>query len=849
MILRRFKILIAFILLIFSIILVLPSNISYGITLSNNELRYKIIESQKDYLNLNKTDVTVDTMERTVTLGKDTFIPPDVIKFINSEEQPDDFVILTNEGLSYYASTGNDFEVVDSLGVHIQNPYGVAVSSANGMPSYFISQMDSNGTGDIKHFLYGGDTMVENPGFEIAGVEFITSLSTFTESNSLGFSTQDAFKFNVNADGQSYTEVDSMSMQSPLSISAGSQGYNFSVLKEDKVERYMFDGSSFSRVPLLEIALDQSMGKPKAIVLDDINNNTYVLTDTQMRAYSYVANEGMVYNAALSIKSGLNKPHAITFNQSNNSVIILDSDANGKHKGRYFMVDETGGYSEVSQLSKIFNDIVSSAKSTYNRRGVLHLGSFNTTSDYINLMRVRAYTETPKGTKITFQVSNTVDGNGDPLWVDSWVVENNNVLASNKGSITKYLNASGNVLSIPFGYNANGYPTYQSMNEDYGGTDGYDVESPDNPNVVPPITYKNSLWTKMPGNGSVVNVRAILETIDSSVSPKIFSPIGTNNEHNISDSDLTAIYIEVNAQPLKPEIGEIESPWVDPPQTPTGDELDYDPKDGWIYTTTPTLKWSFEDGDVEGEEVEQESFQVLVMARKSSGWEVVYNSNKISSSDYSYQVPLDDRLFYDADAYEFGLAVRVWDSMGGISEFSNTRTFKVLAYEMPRIVNIVNPNADGEIESPPKITDPTTHRPILPDYRKEDLLSAKAGSQITLAIDSVGPIISDPSLNAKFIVDIGGREVPLTMIDNYTMNPLGILSNRNTWLYNFYTEAPITEIPTGTVVKMRLAGACDPIEDGGTTIFYIPDYAEGVIKTGDTIYSDWQVVIQGRDAE
>lgn len=844
MISTRYKNIIKCFLLLSAFLFITPSN-SYA-SLVGNELKYKIVENQSNYYNKNKTSVTIDTTERIITLSKDSYIPADALQFVGKEGNDEDFVVLTKTGLKYYSFNGSGWENINQLNVNITNPYGVALNYNGDFPSYFISQIQPDGSGKIKHFMFDGSTgMVENTSMTITDTSVITSLATFTEFNdgdSVGFTTKDAFKFYANVDGTSYAKVSEVSgLNTPLSLAAGSNGLSFAILNKDKVERYSFDGNNFSSIPPLEIALSNEKGKPRAVVLDDIEETTYVLTDQEMMAYSFDGGQ-MFQNTSLSIsKSKLKKPQAMTFNPSNNGLMIIDKEDNGNYKGKYFLRGDNGEYIENSYLNlNYFDEIVKTVSATFTPEGTIHFGTFNLAND-MNLIRIRAYTQTPKNTKIVFQVSNTKDAGGNPIWVDSWVVENKTSQYSHKGNITKFLKTNSGIIQLAFGNNDKAYPTYQNMDNNYQGTDGYHIEN-STLNVIPPLDYTNSLWTKMPAKGKNIDVRAVLYTSDPLVAPRIFAPIGSNNDMNITNTDETAIHIEVNAQPTKPNITDIGTPPSNPGQIPGSEELKFSQMPNWIYTTTPKLEWQYIDENGNN----QDAYQVLILGKKDGGWQIIHNSGYKGGSASDYTIPFNDRIFYNANTYEFGVAVRVWDDLGGVSDFSDTRTFKVLAYENPRIVNIINP-VEGQDLVMPEFLESSSHFKIGKNFRKNDLLKAKAGAQVSLALDSVGPIISFPDTNAKFIAIVGGNEVGLNMSDNSYMNPLGVLSKRNTWVFNFFTDAPISKIPDNTLIKARFVGECDPLENGGNTIFYMPNWADGVIVTGGTIYTDWQVVIQGRD--
>jgi len=863
---NRFS-LFSFILVVF---LVSLSNASYGINVRTDEgYNYRILETQSDAINMENTTAHISVGgteqqadQRVVTLSRVKYIPPDVIKFVGGEGRDYDFVVLNQEDLSYYAFDGSSYSKINSLSLELDNPYGVAVSDFGGAPSYFISNRDVDGNGEIYHYLFDSSgAMIKSPLLNMGGVQSITGITTFKDTNDFAYSTEEEVNFYANA-GASYEQVFGMNYESPIAIAAGQSGYSFAVLGKDKIERYMFDGTNFTNVPALEIAIDQeTMGEVRNVVVDDNTNSTYLLTNEQLRGYSFDG-YGMTYNSYISLSDadGLESPQAIAFNHNQNGLMLVDyvkEETYEGYKGKYFMLDESGRYINVPQLSMEMNDIVTKITPEYREEGILEFMSFIPEKE-VDLARIRAYTETPKGTKITFQVSNSLDVNGDPLWQDSWVVDNPASDSVTAGNITKYSydDKAGGFASMGFGTNSNGYPTFDKTESETGtegsfdpdGLDDYIIDEDGNLIVSHPANYENSLWTKLPQKGGEFRVRAVLSTTDTTVTPRIFVPIGSANNSEYLPADTTAMHMEFNDAPEKPIIDDVGGgEGENPGQTPGDGEMSFESVEGWIYTTTPTLKWRFATEETEGEEVGQSAYQVLLLARGEYGWKTVYNSGFKSSPNYNYTVPFEDRLFYNSNAYEYGMAVRVMDELGGISEFSDTKKFKVLAYEWPRIVNLVNPtDTEGGIE-PPSITDVTTHRLIRPEHTVSDLLRAKAGSQITLAIDSVGPIASPAMDNAKFYIEIDGEEIGLNLIDSKPMNSVSSITRKNSWMFNFYTDAPITTIPDGSLVKARFAGKGHSSDYGGVTIFYMPSYSDGVIVTGDTIYSDWQVVIQGRD--
>ena len=259
------------------------------------------------------------------------------------------------------------------------------------------------------------------------------------------------------------------------------------------------------------------------------------------------------------------------------------------------------------------------------------------------------------------------------------------------------------------------------------------------------------------------------------------------------------------------------------------------PEEGWYYTTTPTFHWNFVDSD---EDDYQTAFQVEV--RRQSDDALVYDSGKIPSSETSFTLPTStlpgiSGPLWQSGAYAFYVQIRTWDMVDAESEWSVPGYFKVLAYERPRIVEIVS---SPEGQEAPTLNNQGSHIMILPDMKANSLPKVKAGAKITIVLDSVGPILDE----AKSIAIYPYLSTVATIDKAERLYDEGHSINR--WTISFYTDAAINEVPTGTVVKMQTQGTGS---EGGTTVFNIPPYADGVVVTEGSIYEDWFVVLEGSD--
>ncbi|MBC7106734.1 MAG: hypothetical protein H5T97_12445, partial [Firmicutes bacterium] len=152
---------------------------------------------------------------------------------------------------------------------------------------------------------------------------------------------------------------------------------------------------------------------------------------------------------------------------------------------------------------------------------------------------------------------------------------------------------------------------------------------------------------------------------------------------------------------------------------------------------TPTFTWSFSDPDP-GDA--QSAFEVLVT--KQADGSQVYDSGKIAGSGTSFILPtsLDPAApgpLRASGDYRFRVQVRVWDASGLASDWSIAQAFNVLAFERPRVKEIVSPAAG---QTPPDPASPATHIVIRPGMGAAGLPATKAGGRVTLLVDSVGPI-------------------------------------------------------------------------------------------------------------
>lgn len=861
------------------LILLLIPNTIFAIGDKYNRWDYHIFEEEEEEIvDINNTKADIDYEERVIKLPK--LSSPDLIKFTSIDSY--DYVVLEENGFKHYAFDGEEMVLLNSLSGEIEDPLGIAVDINN--PSYFISEFDEDGA-VIRNYHYTDEGMTQSPILDVIGLDYIYSLSTF-ETGELAVLTEESLKTYVN-DGEGIVELPMLSvddLENPLSIATNTD-YHIAILTEEKIEHYMFEGNSLSSIPIFDIAITENdFENPKAIVIDD--DKTFVLDEKDVKGYSLTAN-GMSYNAAFSISSNLEKPQAIAFNRGTKDILIVDEvestdDSDNKYIAKYFMFDGKE-YVLNKQLSQEIEGLAIGKR--YHKEAEFVTNTFTSRSLYVDMFRLRAFTETPKDTEIEFFVAYDIKDEDDNLnWVPMWKVVNENSEDSSQGIIYKSNKKSG---YKEFGRNENGYPTFDlwpdSRNDEEKKIKNENIGEDGNGNIVIDIDkkYDLGLWTKMDlgldeikdlieskdKRYSNFKMKAVLKTKNRKVTPKIFLPIGDNNEKGLNLND-PAIIVEANAEPLPPEVIVKDPNKDNPPKPPENHDDETLPQmperkgfkwvEGWVYTTTPGIEWEFIDFDKDENPLEdQVAYQLLLLVKDMGGdWLIAYDSDIAEGSVYEAIIPTtwDDPLtsgpMWRTGAYEFAVAVRTWDTRGAVSDFGITDIFKVLAFERPRIANIVYPNNEYDenelLLNPPILSNTSSHRMILPEMSWSRLPTAKAGAQVTLLIDSVGPIdITKPEDVPLFYITMTGehegKNIPMFLSDSSIIAENGV---NKTWKFDFFTNAPIVTIPDNTIVKGSFEGESSV---GGTTVLYAPSFSDGIIKTWETIYKDWQVIIQGRD--
>lgn len=837
-----------------------------SIAFADDSWTYKIIEeTTPNIIDIKNSNIDIDYEKREIRIPKMPL--PNTSDFNSGGSY--DYVILQQRGMTQYLFNGSNMIEVGALSIEIENPLGVALSPNDYSVTITRANESDASKSDLISYRLENNHMIENPALNISGMEQIYSLTTFNSSGDLLILKEEILEYYA-YDENNLINIPNMTVEGikdPIAVAANNQ-YSFAILEKDALKWYEYDGTDMVQIPAMSLAFGDTgvdIKKPKTTVVQ--NDTVFILDDDKVKAYKYSpGTEKLEEHVALSISEGLIKPSTMVLREGTSDLLIVDEidSATKEFKLRYFMFDGTRMV-ENEQLSKTILNVMGGLR--YYSEGTLISSMKISTAAYADLFRIRAYTEVPLDTEITFYVTNEGEDVENVDWHKSWRIINTTGTPVVEKSI---INNLGEKEWTEFGNIDLSYPTFDSKidNDDYNyEQDEIEVVETEDGLIIVIDEDKQllDLWTYIPiediesakakGTHNKLRFKAVLKTNNPEITPKIFVPIGTNNEQGLIDPTETAFIWEANAKPLPPIIDPIDpDDGENEGSEPTKDELKPIKEPGWIYTTTPTITWQFNDADNEVHpEHKQMAFQLFVLHKNSDGfWGVAYNSSLISNElggETEFKIPTS----YDPevagplwlrDSYEFAIGVRTWDSLGAVSDIEVIEPFKILAFERLRIVNVVYPPKNAYINAP-VIDDLSTHYMITPDMKFDNLPSVKAGTAVTLAIDSIGPIKTLPKNIARiYYVDEDGEEVLLDKGTSNAVNELGLNSNHNRWYLTFWTKAPITIVPDNTLVQTRIAGEG---EIGGVTVFYIPNFAEGIVKTKDTVYQDWQVILQGSD--
>lgn len=864
--LTRFR----FNIIIFILFFIIPISYSHAEDYYH-EWNYGIVEkdpheiSTEFFVDKEKTDLVIDHKKKEIRLFRESTGNP--IRFTNEDNMPIAYSLMTEEGIKQFAFDGTEMIEIGFLNIEIENPLAMATkqNSPDIMAAYKSQSSDEN---IIEYYGFDGFEMQGIPFLEIAGLKDIRSMA-FLNDEVAAILTEDTFNI-FGTDGSNIADILYLklnNLENPLDFASDGE-YNISLLSEEKITYFGFSGYGLVEIPALSISIGNIEGVSSPRHIASIEGQITFIDES--KAYTFLrGNDQMHYIEALSVTSGLTNPMGLSINRNSNDVIILD-ELDDKSIIRYYKFDGTEMV-EIPQLSLELENIVLGGGGLYNLKGHLISKPLTINNDYVDLFQIGVYASLEEDTSIKLFIYNgyetEVAVDDKSAWKPVWN------LVRNKGDsksilYRNYSKTSSEDWKVYEGGISKLYPIElksvlgidtNPRIEDHEVVEGEDGNLYLNPKGE---DLKNS-WINIPieadlSKDSYVRFKMEFTSKEGKKTPKVFVPSERNKIDEIKDD--AAIRILARRKPLIPIIDDID-PELSEPHEPNNpfdpNNPDYIPVppcpegiavEGWVYTTTPTIKWHLPIIDEKNvDNTYQNAYQLVVMAI-SRGYspalvtdiitdsydeaiETVRNFKIPTSNDVNVEGPL-----YTSGSYQFAVFVRIWDKEGNASEFSVGKHFNVLAYERPRIEKIESTTTG--------IMDITTM--IQKDMTITDLLKAKAGTAITFVVDAVGPmendLKSDEDISIFYYTDIDDKDFLMENGMKKSLYPA--YSPVNRFSIVSWTPAPITANVDNSVVKVHLRGDSSI---GGRTIFCIPGYAEGIVQINDTVYKDWEVFLDGRD--
>lgn len=281
-----------------------------------------------------------------------------------------------------------------------------------------------------------------------------------------------------------------------------------------------------------------------------------------------------------------------------------------------------------------------------------------------------------------------------------------------------------------------------------------------------------------------------------------------------------AVKLDINTKPSKP--------------TPDPGGKIPNPSNSCLITATPTLDWEFIDPDI-GDQ--QTAFEIELFTHNDTKIVPINPSlpEIIETNETKYTIPSD--VLFQSGEYKFKYHVKTRDKGGLWSEFSDWKSFCVVAFESPRIREIVHPSA-GQIAPNPE--EPSTYIHILKGMLKGELPKTKAGGKVGLFLNGIG--LDLPNITLK----IPYKDKYAVFAEGHPVVQENIGTN-NKFLLEFYTTSNPKICPDGTIIEGEFIGSNHNTHPIVKLTPIAPDkYADGLLTTEGTVLSDWMVVLQGR---
>ncbi len=867
-----------------------------------HEWNYKILEdepienSTEFFVDEDQTTLTIDHKKQEISLYREDLRNP--IRFIDEDNSPIAYSVMTEDGVMQFGYDEEKDEMIEMgfLKIEVENPLAIATKQSS--PDIIVAHNPALNK-DIKDGNWDAPTPKERldrtdykieyygfDGFEMTGVPFL-EMSGLKEVRSMAFLKDEMAAVLTNqalemygSDGSSMVNIPSLKIndiENPLDFASDGE-YNISLLTEEEIKQFSFSGGGLVEIPGLSISMGdiEGISEPRSIAA--IEGRISLIDES--KAYTFLQGvDEMHYVQSLSVVEGLTNPLGLSIHRNSHDLIILDELEENKSVIRYYMFD---GFSlvEIPTLALELENIILGIGGKYDLKGVLVSKPLMIEKNYIDLLQVGIYSQLEEDTSIKLFVSNgyetDVGVDDQDIWKPIWNLKRE----EGESEPTLYKN-HGKEFSEDWEVYEGGINQLHPISLDTGlgvdtnpKLDDYEVvEGEDGELYLRPKTEdKKTKWFafEIPiddidlGKDSYVKFKMEFYSKEGKKTPKVFVPSKRNKIDGITDD--TAIRILARRKPLVPIIDDID------PEIPSDDDLPKSPNPGgevefpkfpkpiampgWVYTTTPTIKWripfkDYRKTDEEGNKINstyQVAYQLVLMAITDDGYKPAFVTDKVTTSasgpieivrdltiPTSNSVDIEGPL-YASGSYRFVAFARIWDPEGNPSEFSTGKVFNVLAFERPRIERIES-TPSGLMDTPTMINK---------DATVNDLLKAKAGTGLTFVVDVVGPIEndlqSDEDVSIFYYTDIENKDYLMEKGIKGKEYPMGNPVNRisiKTW-----TPAPVTENVEGSIVKTYLYGDS---HIGGRTVFAIPKFAEGIVEINSTVYKDWEVYLDGRD--
>ncbi|MHB1126949.1 MAG: glycoside hydrolase family 78 protein [Bacillota bacterium] len=649
-------------------------------------------------------------------------------------------------------------------------------------------------TSGVRQYVFDADTniMIENTLAQVSGIANPLAVAAGQNTPDVVMATgSDIRYYNFNGSGMTYNPALSISGISDSMSIGTSQGKSVAALVRGQARRWVSLGNEMREIPILEPVTPLS--NPIALATSGIFDMA-ILEPDQVRYFSFTGG-GMNENPALNIP-GLTNPVAFATADGTETAVVDGGQV------KHYSFDGT-------QMK--YNAMLSISGLSAPRAIAFRPGSQDRI--VVDGNEVKYYnfdgTQMVYNASLSKFVADIAAGSGNALQA---VAQSRGF---NPGNYVTHVRVRAySPLPLPDGTAVTWAVTADGINwvtkwrarGTAGGTvaeisadNGLTWQPFGNGTQTTPAVNRSEFWTRVVP-GQEVKWQATLTTTNQSQTPRVKSQGGL------------AVVWEADAMPAP--------------------VLSVDP---WYYTTEPTFTWSFSDPDP-GDT--QSAYQIII-TRQSDG-AVVYDTPKVISSANSFtlqnsDLPDQPNTLWNSGTYMFTVQMRVWDSLGISSDWVYGN-FNVLAFERPRIAEIINPPPG---QASPDLGSPATHLIIAEGTAAAGIPRVKAGARVTVMLDSVGPINTPASGIAKFPYVSG---LTATQCTATAMNAPG--SSRNRWTVQFWTNSLVTLAPPGTLVRIEASGTGTV---GGTTTFKTPPYADGVVKIDGTVLEDWFVVLQGYD--